>query len=320
MVRRSGIFTTVIQPPLILFVSVPAAYWFFRGAGLSATKDTLISCGYPLIERFPLMGFTSAGVLLIGIARWSFGMLRRSPAARPEHEVTTPAAPGRMAMLGKSITATMSGLFAREPEEDADLADEMTDEPEPKRSFDRPARPARSARPAGAAATTGPIPAAATTKQGRNGRPVQRAEPDRPRRVRRPTGEAPQPTAERPRRVRPRGDAPPEPDQQLRRRRPAAERETRVPLPPRDPNRPNPYQRPGYERADRRIRYGDHEPPPAAPRPSSNGNGSTASSGSHHPVSRVRYRGPQEGESRTENRVRRRTARPSEPETWEYDI
>ena len=82
-VRQSGIFTAVIQPPLILFVAVPTAYFLFHGAQFTGIKDTLINFGYPLIERFPLMFFTSAAVLLIGMARWYYGMSSRRGAARP---------------------------------------------------------------------------------------------------------------------------------------------------------------------------------------------------------------------------------------------
>ncbi len=63
-VRQSGVFTAVIQPPLILFCAVPGAYWLFHGAKFTGLKDLLINCGYPLIERFPLMLFTSGGVLV----------------------------------------------------------------------------------------------------------------------------------------------------------------------------------------------------------------------------------------------------------------
>ena len=82
-VRQTGIFTAVIQPPLILFVAVPTAYFLFHGSQITAIKDTLIDYGYPLIERFPLMFFTSAAVLLIGIARWYYGMSTRRAAPRP---------------------------------------------------------------------------------------------------------------------------------------------------------------------------------------------------------------------------------------------
>ena len=69
-VRQSGVFTAVIPPPLILFVAVPFAYFIFHGSTFTGIKDTLINCGYPLIERFPLMFFTAATVLLIGMVRW----------------------------------------------------------------------------------------------------------------------------------------------------------------------------------------------------------------------------------------------------------
>ena len=76
-VRQTGIFTAVIQPPLILFVAVPTSYFLFHGAQFTGIKDTLINFGYPLIERFPVMFFTSAAVLLIGMGRWYFGMAAR---------------------------------------------------------------------------------------------------------------------------------------------------------------------------------------------------------------------------------------------------
>ena len=72
-VRRNGLFTAVIQPPLILFVVVPGAYFLMHRDSIEGLKDILINCGYPLIERFPLMFFTSAAVLLIGLARWRTG-------------------------------------------------------------------------------------------------------------------------------------------------------------------------------------------------------------------------------------------------------
>src|ERR1700758_4930586 len=48
LVRRSGIFTAVVQPPMILFVSVPGAYFLFHGAKVTGVKDVVINCAYPL--------------------------------------------------------------------------------------------------------------------------------------------------------------------------------------------------------------------------------------------------------------------------------
>ena len=69
--------------PLLLFVAVPGAYFLFNGAKFTGLKDTLINCGYPLIERFPLMLFTSAAVLLIGMARWYYAMWSSVRTPRP---------------------------------------------------------------------------------------------------------------------------------------------------------------------------------------------------------------------------------------------
>ncbi len=71
-VRQDGVFTAIIQPPLILFCAVPGAYWLFHGRKIGNLKDLLINCGYPLIERFPLMLGTAGGVLLIGLVRLVF--------------------------------------------------------------------------------------------------------------------------------------------------------------------------------------------------------------------------------------------------------
>ena len=101
-VRQTGIFTAVIQPPLILFVAVPGAYFLFHGGAMDGLKDLLINCGYPLIERFPLMFFTSAIVLLVGLARWYTGMSHRRAAPA---EAVEPAE-GRFL---SAVTAKISG-------------------------------------------------------------------------------------------------------------------------------------------------------------------------------------------------------------------
>ena len=106
-VRQTGIFIAVIQPPLILFVSVPGAYFLFHGGTMDGLKDLLINCGYPLIERFPLMFFTSAIVLFIGLIRWYMGMsyCYRTPAAETAVESDGPFS---------ALTAKISGLLNRD--------------------------------------------------------------------------------------------------------------------------------------------------------------------------------------------------------------
>jgi hypothetical protein len=121
----------------------------------------------------------------------------------------------------------------------------------------------------------------------------------------------------------------------------AAERPRRRSLPPDDaPDVPgrhspaartsrNPYERrEPYERRaphDRRSRYDNNDPfepyeMPARRRPGTNG--ATVANGTHHPISRVRYRGSA-AEPRPEHaaRPRARSYEPSyEADSWEYDI
>src|SRR6202012_4678622 len=111
-VRQAGLFTAVIQPPLILFGAVPGAYFLFHGAKFTGIKDLLINCGYPLIERFPLMLFTSAGVLLIGLIRWYLGRFG-SAAAEAADAGDTAGEDGRLG-LGTRLT----GVFSRESTDD----------------------------------------------------------------------------------------------------------------------------------------------------------------------------------------------------------
>ncbi|MCV7149719.1 DUF6542 domain-containing protein, partial [Mycolicibacterium pyrenivorans] len=152
-VRQAGVFTAVIQPPLILFVIVPGAYYLMHSADIHGVKDILINCGYPLIERFPLMFFTSAAVLLLGLARWYLGGAGRqtAPAAGASHASDTERA------TGGGLSAKLSSLLGGRPDSDA-----PTPEPRRRSSLDRrsgaskppPDRSARAARPARRAGAT----------------------------------------------------------------------------------------------------------------------------------------------------------------------
>jgi len=146
-VRHSGLFAAVIQPPLILFCSVPTAYWLFHDAEYTGIKDTLINYGYPLIERFPLMLFTSAIVLLIGMIRWYLDM--RTASATPQAAPNTAAGAAKTGLTA-SITTKLAGLWARDPAEAAEAADKTKPRQPPRHSVDRraaAAKPRRRAAP-----------------------------------------------------------------------------------------------------------------------------------------------------------------------------
>jgi hypothetical protein len=268
-VRQSGVFTAVIQPPLILFVAVPSAYWLFHGATFTGIKDTLINYGYPLIERFPLMLFTSAAVLLIGMVRWYVGMTGK--AAAPKTGATEAAAgTGRFAV----IATKLSSLWPRHTTADAD-------EPPIRRrhGIDRPATAAKASRA---------------------GRPAKRPAPTRSRHARPPVdgiAEPPPRPRRRPTHAMDYEPAPEPPPPPRRRHRPP--RDHGVGNPPREIRR-DPHERrdPYPRKAVRGNRFDPYEsvepsePPRPRRRPAGNGNG--AANPTHHPISRVRYRSVEE--------------------------
>ncbi|MDT5107161.1 MAG: hypothetical protein QOI25_4674 [Mycobacterium sp.] len=312
-VRQSGLFSAVIQPPLILFFAVPTAYFVFHGSKVTGIKDTLINCGYPLIERFPLMFFTSAVVLLVGMGRWFLAMSSRRAAS---HDAETPDAATAAADNGLDSAATPAAAektptrrgrrhSIERPRGGATAAEE-----------EAPQRPARKARTAAGS---------------------ERA--SRSRHARPPDTEIIEPVTSRPR--RPRSGGPPVEPEPRRRTRASQPRE-REPRDPRDPRAPrerrNPppiepdqrYDRPQRherseqhergERPERRRRASEYDPSEPRPANGVNRNNGSHESGSHHPVSRVRYRAADDGESRTENRTRAPRNRNPDADSWQYDV
>lgn len=333
-VRQDGIFTTIIQPPLILFAAVPGAYWLFHDAKVGRLKDLLINCGYPLIERFPLMLGTAGAVLAIGLARWYFGNARKTSA-------TTSGSDDAPATAGVGVKSFFNGIVAKaqsalQSDSDAEDTDDAADARRARRSGSA-ARTRRTTR--GARSTT--RSARSRSRHSREplsdgSEPVERPERvDRQRRsARRSAASArdyddSEPPRRSRRRPRPEGDADP---------RGRSSREPR-----REPRtRRNPYERPTprSSRFDGFESYGDRYDPPSGTsfggryesrepyepsyeprrrRPPSNG-----SSGTHHPISQVRYRGggSQEPprEPHTERRSHSRTPGRPPAESWEYDV
>ncbi|MGB8389917.1 DUF6542 domain-containing protein, partial [Mycobacterium sp.] len=183
-VRQDGVFTAIIQPPLILFCAVPGAYWLFHGGKIGHLKDLLINCGYPLIERFPLMLGTAGGVLLIGLARWYFAMSQRATTAgNTSDDAATPTTIDAKAFVS-GIAAKLQSMLR--PDGDEDDADEAPE--------------ARRGRSAGAATKS--------RRVARNGTSAARSARTRSRHARRSLDDGPEPPVERPRRPTRRDPAP----------------------------------------------------------------------------------------------------------------
>jgi hypothetical protein len=306
-VRQTGIFTAVIQPPLILFVCVPGAYFLFHGGAMDGVKDLLINCGYPLIERFPLMFFTTAIVLLVGLVRWYTGMSRRRSAPAEAAESDSPLA---------VVTSKISGLLTR----DAAAEEAVDDAPASRRgrqhSIDRSARTKKTS---------------AATGRTRSERPAKRAQPSRSRHTRPPETEIIEPVVEPPRRPRTarRSTEPDVPPAEPRRRpRSSSTREPRKSSSTREPRKQPPpsERRSPYQRPDRHSRFDGFEPFEPHGTNSTNGSGGSSGTngsrnGSHHPISRVRYRGADEGDQHTQYRARPRASKPKhQADAWEYDV
>jgi len=285
-VQQAGVFTAIIQPPLILFCAVPGAYFLFHGAKFTGVKDLVINCGYPLIERFPLMLFTSAAVLLVGLVRWYLGMVQSRRAAADVDD----APDAEQKRLG--LVARLTSVFQR------DSADDETPAKATRPRARREHAVERSARSTAAERRTGRRPATSSRTR-RPGPPLDdAAEPTRDRTRTRPTREfdGDQP----PRRSR----VPRDPD--LRGRPP---REVR-----RDPSARRGRPAPRSSRFDpyEPVEPFDTPPPPPRRRPASNGNTAT-----HHPISQVRYRKAAGGDESYDDRPRR--PRKPSADSWEYD-
>jgi hypothetical protein len=302
-VRRSGIFTAVIQPPLILFVAVPGAYFMFHSDKIAGIKDLLINCGYPLIERFPTMFFTAATVLILGLIRWfvlpqfltyteddaeeavAEPKPRRSRRQTADEDV---APAGLAATLSAKLTKLTTGQTPRSSRTRATPSRRSAAESSRRSAADpqRAPRPSRARAHASDTELIEPVPGQMRRPRPARPRPAATdsyAVPDEPRRRPRPTGEP---------------------------RRAAQERYDY-----REPRERDRYERPQRPSAaePRRRRYADdpYEPgdryqSPARP------SRSAPPSGAHHPVSRVRYRGADDDVA-PEPRERR----PRQPHNWD---
>jgi hypothetical protein len=296
-VRQSGVFTAVIQPPLILFCAVPGAYFLFHGATFTGLKDLLINCGYPLIERFPLMLFTSAAVLLIGLARWYLGIVvRRLPATAADDAVESDASEAESSGTASGLIAKLTSFFDRKPAEDE--------------TVDKPARP-RTPRTHAVERST-----RSTSARGTGGGPAAA----RSRRPRPPLDEAADPARERRRPRRPTRTGEYDDPEPPRRGRSPRDLEQRG-RPPWEVRRDTPARR--GRPTTRSSRLDAREPtepyesaPPPAPRRRPGPNGSSRATATHHPISQVRYRND---ESPDEPASRPPRPRKASGDSWNYD-
>jgi hypothetical protein len=77
-VRRRNLFGPMVQPPLVLAVTIPVVVLLTKGMPSgSGTMSKLITLGVPLVTGFPTMAITTGATLVIGGIRF---LVQRKPA------------------------------------------------------------------------------------------------------------------------------------------------------------------------------------------------------------------------------------------------
>jgi hypothetical protein len=83
-VRRDGLFGPLVQPPLLVAVAVPTVVLLAGsprpGQGVA---ERLLVIGAPLVNAFPVMAWTTGGVLAVGLLRVLVQRPLDAPPARP---------------------------------------------------------------------------------------------------------------------------------------------------------------------------------------------------------------------------------------------
>lgn len=271
IVRYRGLFTTLVQPPLLLFVAVPVAYQLMLGeSGGLGTKEILLNLVIPLVNRFPTMALATVLVLAIGAGRMVLHRREQEAngdgARKPRARTSRPAAAARGQ---RTRAADAKDPARRRFRSNADATpDAETDAEATPRASRRPAgrtaeRPPRVSNPSRSATDRKPADRQrAATDRSRGDRPAtERSRTERPA------------TAERPAAAdRSRGD-------RQRAANPAADRQA-------TPNRKPPAERRAAPAGERRANPDRAANPVAEPRRRRSPNGELPP----HPRPNVRYR------------------------------
>ncbi|MEV6431303.1 DUF6542 domain-containing protein [Nocardia sp. NPDC051463] len=227
-VRYRGLFTTMVLPPLLLFVSVPLAYQQLTGRESTSIKDILLNLAIPLVNRFPTMAIATLLVLAIGAGR--ILLHRREATSGRTDEARRGTSWGRSAAK-RSRTGTSAGTLAesarrrlaRAELDDLDDLDDVDDVDEDEAS--------PRIRRRGPVADTPPRLAATAEEPGADDRPTAKY-PRGTRGPARPTAAMPRAGAEPNRRsgARGRAELPPHPQPNVRyRERDSSRNERRKP-------------------------------------------------------------------------------------------
>ncbi|WP_245822305.1 DUF6542 domain-containing protein [Lentzea waywayandensis] len=143
LVQRRSLFGPMVQPPLILAITVPTLVLLTGGVAKGGLSAMALGLGKPLIDSFPVMAVTTAVTVALGILRIA---LQKDPNRPSKDEIRE--AKAEVKERSKPVRRPRE-----EPEEE-----ERPRRPRPERAEGTPARrprpegaPARRPRPEGAA-------------------------------------------------------------------------------------------------------------------------------------------------------------------------
>ncbi|MFC9876921.1 DUF6542 domain-containing protein [Nocardia salmonicida] len=187
-VRFRGLFSTMVMPPLLLFVAVPLACQLLGGRATTSIKDVLMNLIIPLVERFPTMALATVLVLAIGGAR--IAIAKRAPqAARPTPERKTERTPVKRRR--PEPTPDLATAARKRPRRGTAVLDEPDTEVDMASPARRPARPTEPKRAPAAARPREPREPRAARGEPRAARAAAPPREPEPSRVPRRRGEAP---------------------------------------------------------------------------------------------------------------------------------
>ncbi|MFD6106506.1 DUF6542 domain-containing protein [Nocardia salmonicida] len=187
-VRFRGLFSTMVMPPLLLFVAVPLACQLLGGRATTSIKDVLMNLIIPLVERFPTMALATVLVLAIGGAR--IAIAKRAPqAARPTPERKTERKPVKRRR--PEPTPDLATAARKRPRRGTAVLDEPDTEVDMASPARRPARPTEPKRAPAAARPREPREPRAARGEPRAARAAAPPREPEPSRVPRRRGEAP---------------------------------------------------------------------------------------------------------------------------------
>lgn len=106
VVRYRALFTTMVLPPLLLFVAVPVCQRIMPGASSSMKiKDIVLDLAVPLVKHFPTMALATVLILVIGAVRILLDRRGRGAGAETRKPRTRSTRPGSTARGARTRSA-----------------------------------------------------------------------------------------------------------------------------------------------------------------------------------------------------------------------